>query len=279
MVRYLAMSSRSRVGDFLLKAGVIDDLQLRSARAQHAQWGGRLGKLISDMGLADEDRIADAVAEAMKVPREQIGAARDVGALAKLDAGFCEEHAVFPVRLDNNGKSLVLAMADPSDLEVMDMAAGRARSRVKPVVASETEIMNAIARCYRGATAQPAGVSRARQAVQAAEDDGSGEMKITDMAGNTVMKANPALSAAEAAAATDPSSSGPRGAAAASLLDELLTGRAAPQLKGLTPEERQRLDNLRTNQDRSGKALRAVIELLKEKGYTTQKELAARLKL
>jgi len=274
------MSSRSRVGDFLLKAGVIDDLQLRSARAQHAQWGGRLGKLISDMGLADEDRIADAIAQAMKVPREQIGSARDVGALAKLDAGFCEEHAVFPVRLDNNGKSLVLAMADPSDLEVMDMSAGRARSRVKPVVASETEIMNAIARCYRGASAPPSGVSRARQAVRAAEqDDGSGEMKITDMAGNTVMKANPALSAAEASAATDPSSSGPRGPAAASILDELLTGRPAPQLRGLTPEEQQRLDNLRANQDRSGKALRAVIELLKEKGYTTQKELAARLKL
>src|SRR6185295_6114981 len=113
------MSSRSRVGDFLLKANVIDELQLRSARAQHAQWGGRLGKLIAEMGLADEDRIADAIAQAMKVPREQIGSARDPGALAKLDAAFCEQHAVFPVRLDNNGKSLVLAMADPSDLEVM----------------------------------------------------------------------------------------------------------------------------------------------------------------
>src|SRR5262245_36450527 len=107
------MSSRSRVGDFLLKAGIIDELQLRSARAQHAQWGGRLGKLSSEMGLADSDAIADAIAQAMKLPREQIGSARDPGALAKLDAVFCEENGVFPVRLDNNGKSLVLAMADP----------------------------------------------------------------------------------------------------------------------------------------------------------------------
>src|SRR3954469_10632153 len=157
------MSSRSRVGDFLLKAGVIDELQLRSARATHAQWGGRLGKVIADMGLAGEDQIADAIGQAMKVPREQIGSARDLGALAKLDAAFCEQHAVFPVRVDN--KSLVLAMADPSDLEVMDMASGRARSRVKTVVASETEIMSAIARCYRGVEATSPRPSRARQAV------------------------------------------------------------------------------------------------------------------
>ena len=36
------MPSRSRVADILLKAKVIDELQLRSARAQHEQWGGRL---------------------------------------------------------------------------------------------------------------------------------------------------------------------------------------------------------------------------------------------
>src|SRR3954468_20016527 len=120
------MSSRSRVGDFLLRANVLDELQLRSVRAQHAQWGGRLGKVIADMGLVDEDQIAETIAQALKVPREQIGAARGPGALAKRDPAFCEQHAVFPVRVDN--KSLVLAMADPSDLEVMDMASGRARS-------------------------------------------------------------------------------------------------------------------------------------------------------
>src|SRR5262245_53383484 len=118
------MPSRSRVGDILLKAGVIDELQLRSARARHGQWGGRLGKVIADMGLADEDLIAGTVAGAMKLPRAQLGAAREAAALAKLDAAFCEQHAVFPVQLTNNGKTLVLAMADPSDLEAMDMSSG-----------------------------------------------------------------------------------------------------------------------------------------------------------
>ena len=57
-----------------------------------------------------------------------------------------------------------------------------------------------------------------------------------------------------------------------------LPGRAPPA-PSLTPEEQRRLTELRANQERSGKALRAVMELLKEKGFTTQKELLARLKL
>ncbi|HEY8209731.1 MAG TPA: hypothetical protein VIG99_19725 [Myxococcaceae bacterium] len=266
------MSSRSRVGDFLIRAKVLDDLQLRSARAQHSQWGGRLGKVVAEMGLADEDRIAETIAEAMKIPREQVGAARDLGALAKLDAAFCTQHAVFPVRLDNNGKSLVLAMADPTDLEVMDMASGRARSRVKPVVASETEIMAAIARCYHGTNPGAPRPSRARQAVQLADPDADG-VKITDMNGNTVINFNPALAQANAASATSPSAPG-----AGDLLDELLTGRGIPAAPALTAEERKRLEDLRANQERSGKALRAVLELLREKGYASQQELLARLK-
>ncbi|HVE85982.1 MAG TPA: hypothetical protein VND93_24165 [Myxococcales bacterium] len=268
------MASRSRVADILIKANVVDELQLRSARAQHDQWGGRLAKVIADMGLADEDRIADAIAQAMGLKRVQLGSAKDPGALAKLDAAFCEQHAVFPVQLTNNGKSLMLAMADPSDLEAMDMAAGRARSRVNPVVAGETEIMNAIARCYRGAEGMAPRPSRARAAVKAPAESDEAELKITDLNGNTVMKMNPYLGEGQdAGAATDPGGGG----GSADVLDQLLTGRstAAP---ALTAEERQRLDNLRTNQDRSAKVLRAVMELLMEKGYTTQKELVARLK-
>jgi len=269
------MASRSRVGDILLRAGVLDEMQLRSALARHDQWGGRLAKVVADMGLADEDRLVDAIAQAMKMPRKQIGGSKDPGALAKLDAAFCEQYGVFPVQLNNNGKSLTLAMADPTDLEVMDKAAGRARSRVIPVVASESEIMSAIARCYRGEEGRAPQPSRARQAAAPADASAEEEeLKITDMSGKTVMKVNPYVGGPDdGAAATDPSGSGPSG----DVLDELLTGRV-PAIQGLSAEELQRLENLRANQDKSAKILRVVIELLKEKGYTTQKELAARLR-
>ncbi|HYO71337.1 MAG TPA: hypothetical protein VEU33_35190, partial [Archangium sp.] len=43
---------RNRIGEILVKARVIDEMQLRSALAQHDQWGGRLSRIITDMGIA-----------------------------------------------------------------------------------------------------------------------------------------------------------------------------------------------------------------------------------
>src|SRR4051812_38027466 len=106
------MAQKSRLGDILVKAKVLDELQLRSALATYDQWGGRLGKVISEMGLADEETIADAVSRHAGALRMRLGnLTRDPAALAKIDVAFAEQKAVFPVQLKDNGKTLVLAMA------------------------------------------------------------------------------------------------------------------------------------------------------------------------
>src|SRR5512146_1222965 len=162
---------RSRIGEILVKAGVIDDLQLRSAMAQYDQWGGRLGKLVADMGLADEEAVADAIAKAMQMQRVQLGHInKDPGALAKLDVHLAEEYGVFPVSFRENTKSLTLAMADPTDLELLDTLAAKTRARIQPVVAGESEIQNAILRYYKNQEPLPAAEPRARAAHRRAEE-------------------------------------------------------------------------------------------------------------
>jgi hypothetical protein len=64
---------------------------------------------------------------------------------------------------------------------------------------------------------------------------------------------------------------------AGDLLDEILAG-GSPALSGLTQEELQRLEAVRVNQEKSSKILRALLELLLEKGALAQKELAARIR-
>ena len=281
------MASHSRVGEILVKARVIDDLQLRSARAQHDQWGGRLGKIVADMGLADEEAIAEAISKAMGMARVQLGhIPKDAAALAKLDAKFAEDQAVFPVSLKDNGKTLVLAMADPTDLEIVDQLGARARARISLVVAGETEIQHAILRYYKGQEPAAAEVPRARQAIRRASEDvelggeeGGEEFKVTDMSGKTmvrhvadIMAQAPTDPAAAALSSGQPS----RGPSAGDLLDDMLAAPAPPQL---SPEEMQRLQTVKANQEKSAVILRALVELLIEKGYCTQKDLAIRVKL
>ncbi len=271
---------RNRIGEILVKARVIDEMQLRSALAQHDQWGGRLSRIISDMGLAKEDTLTEAIAQGLGMQRVQLGTAKDVGALAKLDVGLAEQKGVFPVSLRDNGKTLVLAMADPTDLQTIDQVAARSRTRVVPVVAGDREIQNAILRHYRNqdpAVTHSSHTAPGRSGSTSSSSSGDeDEFKIVDMSGKTVVKhiADIAPKMAQQAAA-----GGRAGAGSASdLLDEILSGSPSPA-EVFSPEEMQRLQAVQVNQEKSSKILRALLELLLEKGMLQQKELASRMRV
>lgn len=263
---------RNRIGELLVKARVIDELQLRSALARHDQWGGRLSRVVTDMGLASEETVLSAIAQGTGTQRLHLGnIIRDPGALAKVDVTLCEGRGVFPVALKDNGKTLVLAMADPTDLNTVDQVAARARARIMVVVASDREIEHAILRHYRGQ--EPVMSTRYTGEEQQRPEDAFGtaedEFKVVDMSGKTVVKRAPEAAPQETAAPSEPS--------AGDLLDEILSG-GSPPPPGLTPEELQRLDAVRANQEKSSKILRALLELLLEKGTLAQRELAARIR-
>jgi hypothetical protein len=271
----MAAPPRNRIGELLVKARVIDELQLRSALARHDQWGGRLSRVVTDMGLADEETVINAIAQGTGSQRMHLGnITRDPGALAKVDVSFAEQKGVFPVALKDNGKTLVLAMSDPTDLNTVDQVAARSRTRVMVVVASDREIDHAILRHYRGQepslSPHYANEPRKKEPTSGGDEE---EFKVVDMSGNTVVKRIADITSSSQAAA--PSSSG--GASAADLLDEILAGGSSASA-GLTAEEMQRLETVKVNQEKSSKILRALLELLLEKGALTQRELASRMR-
>jgi hypothetical protein len=269
-------SPRNRIGEILVKARVIDELQLRSALAQLDQWGGRLSRILVEMRLASPDVITEAISKGMGVPRMQLGnVPKDTGALAKLDVGFAEQKGVFPVALRDNGKTLVLAMSDPSDLETIDQVAARSRTRVVPVVAGDREIETAILRHYRGQevtlTSRIGSENLVGKRTTTVVDDG--EFKVTDMSGKTMVKHISSI-APSLAQQGPPAAKG--GSSAADLLDEIMA--AGPSEAVFSEEEMQRLRAVQTNQEKSSKILRALLELLLEKGMLNQRELASRLR-
>src|SRR5262249_52414268 len=93
------------------------------------------------------------------------GQRADPVVLAKLSLHFCEQRHVFPVSLRDQGKTLVMAMTDPTDLSIIDEAMGLARCRIQPALAGEAEIERAIARHYKH-TEPPPAKTRARGAVE-----------------------------------------------------------------------------------------------------------------
>jgi hypothetical protein len=270
----MAAPQRNRIGELLVKARIIDDLQLRSALARHDQWGGRLSRIISDMGIASEETLINAIAQATGTQRMHLGnITRDAGALAKVDVTMAEQKGIFPVALRDNGKTLVLAMADPTDLNTVDQVAAKSRARVTVVVAGDQEIEHAILRHYRGQepvmSSRYSGQPKAQEPLSSGDEE---EFKVVDMSGNTVVKRIADIS--PSIAAQNAAESG--GSSAGDLLDEILAGGSAPA--GLSAEEMQRLETVKINQEKSSKILRALLELLLEKGELSQKELAAKMR-
>jgi hypothetical protein len=142
--------SLSKTCEILLKAGLVDDMQLRSAVARMEQWGGFLVKVIGDQGMAKEEDMVAALSQALKVPFQKLHTVtRDGPALARLDATFCEERGVFPISLRE--RVLTLAMVDPLDMGIIDAVQAKVGARVNPVIATPTDVLACIARYYKGA--------------------------------------------------------------------------------------------------------------------------------
>ena len=69
-----------------------------------------------------------ALAKALNVQRIRLGnIQKDAHAIGKLDLKFVSEKGVFPVQLKDNGKVILVAMADPSDLDTLDEISRRSR--------------------------------------------------------------------------------------------------------------------------------------------------------
>lgn len=223
------MAVRNRVGDILLRAGVLDALQLRSALALHSQFGGSLSRIVVERSMATEDSVTHALARGLQIERAALDtlAQADAEALAKVDAALAQKLCIFPVALRESGKVLVLAMEDPTNLAIIDQIAAIARVRVVPQIAGEGEIDRAIRRHYFGESAP--------------------RPEEVDAPGRAAREAPPVLLA-----------------------------QVEAQAPSLSADQLKRLALLRDNQEKSGRILRALVELLEEKGALGRRELAAR---
>lgn len=271
------MAAVSRIGDVLLRAKVVDELQLRSALAQQQRWGGRLGKVLVEMRLAKESAIVEALSKALSLPRVALDKVdRDPLALGKLEEPFAREKGLFPCALKDGGRTLWVAMADPSDLLAVDELSMRTRCRIRPVVAGEFEILAALDRHYLNKEPSPRNAFGGFLPLDGAGDPADAtddEFVITDV---RVTSHSTDDSRTESAA--------PRGRAVAAMdpesrtaIDDLFepVGEAPDDL---TEEELARLSAVREVQDKATVVLRALVELSVEKGVFSIDEVRAKLK-
>src|SRR5258708_4077527 len=111
---------RIKIGDLLVKAGVITDLQLRHALAEQQQWGGKLGDILVRMEFLTEEILVRALSKQTGIPRADLTGEGDRASLSLIPPDVAEEFGLVPIASKDEGRTVVVAMSDPLNLSVTD---------------------------------------------------------------------------------------------------------------------------------------------------------------
>jgi hypothetical protein len=108
-------------------------------------YGGRLGTSLHELGFVTEERLTDALARAKGVPAADLGAL-EREALAAVPKKLAQRFKVFPCRL--RGRTLFLAMVDPSDHAAVAEVGYSQGLIVRPLVVPEFRMVQLLSDHY-----------------------------------------------------------------------------------------------------------------------------------
>ena len=140
-------TGQTRLGELLVREKLISLQQLRQAQEEQRKSGTNLGQVLTKLGYLSDDDIASFLATQYGVPVANLdGNEFDPDVLKLVPRDVCEKQKIIP--LFRSGTSLVVAMADPTNLHAIDDIKFLTGSIVEPRVASEGAITQAIERAY-----------------------------------------------------------------------------------------------------------------------------------
>ena len=136
-----------RLGDMLIRAGLITQKQLQEALQLQKTTGGKLGYNLVKLGFVKEEDITSLLSEQYGVPAIHLEHFEiDESILKHIPAEVAQKYLVIPI--ERTGATLTVAMADPSNVFALDDIRFITGYQVEPVVAAEASIREAISRYY-----------------------------------------------------------------------------------------------------------------------------------
>lgn len=144
-----------RLGELLIKEGLIDAKQLEKVISVQKVEGGRLGEILVKLGMIKEDKLLPILAKQLNIPYFSLGTgmlkpAIDQGLERLVPQEFALKNTVLPLSRTLN--SLTTAMSDPLDIILIDNLRKLTGCEINPVIATKTDITKAIEEFYSKST-------------------------------------------------------------------------------------------------------------------------------
>src|SRR4051794_33180079 len=142
------MSNVNRLGELLVREKLISLQQLRQAQDEQKRTGQNLGATLAKLGYISDGEITNFLSSQYRVPAVNLEEYEiDQEVLKLVSRDVCDKHKIIPV--SRAGSSLIMAMADPTNLHAIDDIKFLTGFNVEPVVASESAIQAAVEQYYQ----------------------------------------------------------------------------------------------------------------------------------
>jgi type IV pilus assembly protein PilB len=140
-----------RLGDLLVREGLINQEQLQRALADQKGSNEKLGSILVRLDFINEDQLIDFLSKQYGIPSITLTQLDVDSEVVKLvPAQIARKYEVLPIK--RSGNQLTLAMADPTNVFAVDDVGFMTNLQVVPVVASQGAIRKAIDRLYEAQT-------------------------------------------------------------------------------------------------------------------------------
>jgi len=139
-----------RLGELLLKEGIINQAQLEKAINIQRQEGGRLGEILVKLGVLKEDQVVAILGKQLNIPYFNLGSELKPAVEQNLEQlipkDFALRNTVLP--LSRTLRSLTVVMADPLELILIDNLRKLTGCEINPVIATRSDIFKAVENFY-----------------------------------------------------------------------------------------------------------------------------------
>ncbi|MDR0804786.1 MAG: GspE/PulE family protein, partial [Oscillospiraceae bacterium] len=183
-------NKRMRLGDLLVNQGIITAEQLNTALKERKGRNVRLGNVLVSSGFTTESEIINALHLQLGIERADLRGIRIPQDIINMfPAEVLRKNIVFPLGYDpQSPNTLLIATADPLDMNAQDDIAVVTGCRILLKLSSESEIQSAIDRHYGSDEANSAAERYAREREIQLAESGTDIIKDDDVSDAPMVK-------------------------------------------------------------------------------------------
>jgi len=178
-----AALSPDKLGDILVRDGLITSDQLKRALAEQRSSGMRLGYTLVKLGFIEETEITKMLARQYRMPAVDLSRFEVDPKIVKLiSSDIAAKYTVLPLKRE--GRTLTIAIADPNNVAAIEDIKFITRCDIFPVIAGEYTLRNAIDRYYQQSDAQLASL------LKSVSDSGTDDLEVVEEQQDEEVKAS-----------------------------------------------------------------------------------------